>query len=81
MLRRPSEAFPGHKIVPAPTEDLQAKSAAAVDAYDPELRAHYEAIGKATTPDSWSHDMDKKFHPQLREKLRAQLKVQGFDFR
>jgi len=58
-----------------------AKSAAAVDAYDPELRAHYEAIGKATTPDSWSHDMDKKFHPQLREKLRAQLKVQGFDFR
>ena len=57
------------------------KVAAAVEAYDPALRAHYEKIGKKTTPDSWSHDMDKKFHPQLREGLRAQLKKQGFDFR
>ena len=57
------------------------KVAASVEAYDPELRAHYEKIGKKTTPDSWSHDMDKKFHPQLRESLRAQLKKQGFDFR
>ena len=52
-----------------------------VEAYDPALRSHYESIGKATTPDSWSHDMDKKFHPQLRDGLREQLKKQGFDFR
>ena len=58
-----------------------AKTAAAVDAYDPALRAHYEDIGKETTPDSWSHDMDKKFHPQLREGLREQLRKQGFNFR
>ena len=53
----------------------------AVEAYDPALSYHYEEIGKETTPDSWSHDMDKKFHPQLREGLREQLKKQGFDFR
>lgn len=58
-----------------------AKAAAAVETYDPALFEHYKAIGKETTPDSWSHDMDKKFHPQLREGLREQLKVQGFDFR
>ena len=58
-----------------------AKSAAAVTAYDRELGAHYASVGKATTPDSWSHDMDKKLHPQLREGLRAQLKELGFDFR
>ena len=58
-----------------------AKAAAAVEAYDPALFEHYKSIGKETTPDSWSHDMDKNFHPQLREGLRAQLKVQGFDFR
>ena len=57
------------------------KIAPAVEAYDPALRAHYESIGKETTPDSWSHDMDKKFHPQLRDGLREQLKKQGFDFR
>lgn len=57
------------------------QSAAAVEAYDPALKEHYEAIGKETTPDSWSHDMDKKFSPQLREGLREQLKKQGFDFR
>ena len=36
---------------------------------------------RLVTPDSWSHDMDKKFHPQLRDNLRAQLKELGFDFR
>jgi hypothetical protein len=45
------------------------------------LAAHYESIGKPTTPDSWTHDMDKKFHPPLRDKLREELKTQGFDFR
>jgi len=58
-----------------------AKAAASIPAYDPELRAHYDAIGKTTTPDSWSHDMDKKFTPQIREGLRAALKDLGFDFR
>ena len=57
------------------------KIAPSVEAYDPALRAHYESIGKETTPDLWSHDMDKKFHPQLRDGLREQLKKQGFDFR
>ena len=57
------------------------KTATAVDAYDLALRAHYEGNGKQTTPDSWSHEMDKKFHPQLREDLRDQLKKLGFDFR
>jgi len=50
-------------------------------AYDDELAAHYTGTGRATTPDSWSHDVDKKFHVQPREKLRAALKSLGFDFR
>lgn len=54
---------------------------ASLDAYDSALAAHYEEIGKTTTPDSWTHDMDKKFHPPLRDSLREQLKKQGFDFR
>ncbi|NKB56641.1 MAG: oxygen-insensitive NADPH nitroreductase [Alphaproteobacteria bacterium] len=54
---------------------------ASLDTYDSALAEHYEAIGKATTPDSWTHDMDKKFHPPLRDSLREQLKKQGFDFR
>ncbi len=54
---------------------------ASLDAYDSDLAAHYESIGIPTTQDSWTHDMDKKFHPPLRDKLRAELKAQGFDFR
>lgn len=54
---------------------------ASLDAYDAALAAHYGSIGKPTTPDSWTHDMDKKFHARLRDKLREQLRVQGFDFR
>ena len=50
-------------------------------AYDSALAAHYTDTGKATTPDSWSHDVDKKFQVQPREKLRAALKSLGFDFR
>jgi hypothetical protein len=53
----------------------------ALAAYDAALAQHYSAIGKATTADSWSHDMDRKFHPQLRDKLREQLCELGFDFR
>jgi len=55
--------------------------AATVADYDAALARHYAAAGKATTPDSWSHDMDKKFHPPLREKLREELRRLGFDFR
>jgi len=53
---------------------------AALTAYAAALSAHYESTGKATTADSWTHDMDKKFHPQLRQGLREQLSQLGFDF-
>ena len=53
----------------------------ALDDYDAGLARHYESIGKATTANSWTHDMGKKFSPQLRDNLRQQLKPQGFDFR
>ncbi|MDP6708987.1 MAG: nitroreductase family protein [Alphaproteobacteria bacterium] len=55
--------------------------AATVDTYDAALARHYPSIGKPTTPDSWSHDMDVKFHPQLRDNLRTELRERGFDFR
>jgi len=55
--------------------------AQSLDDYDAALARHYEDIGKPTTPDSWSHDMDKKFDPQLRDNLRRELKELGFDFR
>lgn len=54
---------------------------AALDAYDAELAAHYNAIGKSTTPDSWTRDIDAKFAVPRRDKLRQQLKEMGFDFR
>ena len=54
---------------------------ASLDDYDRALADHYEANDKPTTPDSWTHDMDKKFHPPLRDKLREELQNQGFDFR
>lgn len=50
-------------------------------AYDADLARHYRATGRPTTDDSWTHDMDKKFHPWLRDKLRQQLEERGFDFR
>lgn len=53
---------------------------AALSGYDAALAAHYDSIGKDTTPDSWTRDMDKKFHPQLRPNLREQLRKKGFDF-
>lgn len=55
--------------------------AAYLAAYDAALAKHYRATGRSTTDDSWTHDMDKKFHPWLRDKLRQQLKERGFDFR
>jgi nitroreductase len=49
--------------------------------YDGQLSAHYNAIGKETTPDSWTHDINSKFADPRRVELRAQLKERGFDFR
>ncbi len=54
--------------------------AAAVAAYDGDLAAHYGAVGKPTTPDSWSHDVDKKFAAKLRDGLRGELAARGFHF-
>ena len=54
---------------------------ASMEAYDSALAEHYTSHGVKTTPDSWTHDMDKKFHPPQRDKLRQQLKGRGFDFR
>ncbi|MDA1098716.1 MAG: NADPH-dependent oxidoreductase [Proteobacteria bacterium] len=56
-------------------------TAQSLDDYDAALAKHYGSIGKPTTADSWTHDMDKKFDPQLRDNLRQQLKELGFDFR
>ncbi|MGH6618705.1 MAG: NADPH-dependent oxidoreductase [Alphaproteobacteria bacterium] len=55
--------------------------AAALDAYDSALAAHYGSIGKKTTPDSWTNDIDEKFAAPRRDKLRQYLKEMGFDFR
>ena len=52
-----------------------------VAAYDAALAAHYTNTGKATSPDSWTHETGSKFHQQPREHLRAELKGRGFDFR
>ena len=54
---------------------------AALDAYDSALAAHYDAVGKKTTRDSWTRDIDEKFAQPRRDKLREQLKAMGFDFR
>ena len=52
-----------------------------IDDYDQALAKHYESVGKQTTPDSWSHEVDAKFHVQPREGLRAALAELGFNFR
>lgn len=52
-----------------------------VTAYDAALAAHYTSTGKPTASDSWSHETGSKFSVQPREKLRAELKARGFDFR
>lgn len=59
------------------TEGLETE----LDAYDTELAAHYDAVGKKTTRDSWTRDIDEKFAVPRRDKLREQLKAMGFDFR
>lgn len=56
-------------------------SGQALKDYDADLAAHYRAQDIATTDDSWTHAMDARFVPQVRDGLRAQLKERGFDFR
>ncbi|MBO6518502.1 MAG: NADPH-dependent oxidoreductase [Rhodospirillales bacterium] len=55
-------------------------SLAVLDPYNAQLRAHYEAIGKETTADSWSDEVDAKLSAKARDGLRAALKARGFDF-
>ena len=57
-----------------------AKMQAWVDAYDASLAQHYRSEGRATTDDSWTHDVDAKFSSRPREVLREHLKELGFDF-
>ena len=55
-------------------------SKAGIDIYNNQLRAHYEAIGKETNTDSWTHEVDSKFAARPRNTLRAALKRLGLDF-
>lgn len=52
----------------------------AVADYDKALADHYKRLGMKTAEDSWTHDVAKKFMPEPRQNLRAELKAQGFDF-
>lgn len=56
------------------------QSLAAIDPYDDDLKDHYDIIGKESHPNSWTHEVDKKFAPRPRDGLRAALKARGFDF-
>jgi len=62
------------------TQDTPSELSGSLDRYDAQLAAHYESVGKPTTPDSWTHDVDKKFKVQARQGMREQLKQLGFDF-
>ncbi len=55
-------------------------SLAVLDTYNAQLRAHYESIGKETTADSWSDEVDAKLSAKARDGLRAALRARGFDF-
>lgn len=52
----------------------------AIDIYDGELKEHYMSIGKETTDQSWSNEIDTKFSKRPRDFLRDALKARGFDF-
>lgn len=49
--------------------------------YDAELVAHYVASGRAATAETWSRDAATKFGSKPRDRLRQELKGQGFDWR
>lgn len=71
--------MPKSGIVHHDSYDLDA-ALAAIDPYDAELRDHYMSIGKETTEDSWSHEIDAKFSKRPRDFLREALKKRGYDF-
>ncbi len=56
------------------------KTAQDVAAYDAELARHYRSDDRATTDDSWSHDVAAKASQRPRDGLRAALARMGFDF-
>jgi nitroreductase len=72
--------MPVNGIIHRETYDADA-SLKAIDPYNADLRKHYESIGKPTTADSWSDEVDAKFAAKARAGLRAALKARGFDFR
>ncbi len=53
----------------------------ALDAYDAVLATHYQQMGKSTTADSWTGEIDTKFSRPQRADLRRALGEMGFDFR
>ena len=48
--------------------------------YDGELATHYHAIGKATNPQSWTHQTALEFSEPRRANLRDELTILGFGF-
>ncbi|MGE4221084.1 MAG: NADPH-dependent oxidoreductase [Alphaproteobacteria bacterium] len=58
-----------------------AKALSAVEPYDAELMAHYVNSGRAATAETWSRDAAAKFGSKPRDRLRQELKDQGFDWR
>lgn len=77
---RQKPRMPAEGIVHYERYDLE-KSLGAIGPYNAALKAHYDAIGKPTTEESWSADVDKKFSLKPRDHLRGALKKRGFDFR
>jgi len=58
-----------------------AKALSVVEPYDSELMAHYIDSGRAATAETWSRDAAGKFGSKPRDRLRQELKAQGFDWR
>jgi len=53
----------------------------ALDAYDALLAEHYRQMGKSTSADSWTGEINSKFSRPQRDDLRLTLGKMGFDFR
>lgn len=52
----------------------------AIGRYDRELAEHYRGQGRQTNDNSWTSETGTKVSQRLRQKLRAELAGQGFDF-
>ncbi len=58
-----------------------AKAALAlIDAYDADLKAHYDSAGMDSIDDAWSGTIVNKFSKKPRSGLRDALQKRGFDF-